>query len=100
MNMLLLLLMLSIRISFLFLFILIISIFFFLMIRRPPRSTRTDTLFPYTALFRSVGNNLNLLSRDTDNNNNGIQTTADPNGGDDFFIELTNRVQEIGRAHV
>src|SRR3546814_2329322 len=27
--------------------------FFFLMIRRPPRSTRTDTLFPYTTLFRS-----------------------------------------------
>src|SRR3546814_9641402 len=28
-------------------------IFFFLMIRRPPRSTRTDTLFPDTTLFRS-----------------------------------------------
>src|SRR3546814_14221463 len=28
--------------------------FFFLMIRRPPRSTRTDTLFPYTTLFRSA----------------------------------------------
>src|SRR3546814_3567791 len=27
--------------------------FFFLMIRRPPRSTRTATLFPYTTLFRS-----------------------------------------------
>src|SRR3546814_18628646 len=27
---------------------------FFLMLRRPPRSTRTDTLFPYTTLFRSV----------------------------------------------
>src|SRR3546814_10705934 len=27
---------------------------FFLMIRRPPRSTRTDPLFPYTTLFRSV----------------------------------------------
>src|SRR3546814_8187437 len=27
---------------------------FFLMIRRPPRSTRTDTLFPYTTLFRSI----------------------------------------------
>src|SRR3546814_17866323 len=27
--------------------------FFFLMRRRPPRSTRTDTLFPYTTLFRS-----------------------------------------------
>src|SRR3546814_14261731 len=30
-----------------------IRLFFFLMIRRPPRSTRTDTLFPYTTLFRS-----------------------------------------------
>src|SRR3546814_14656973 len=29
--------------------------FFFLMIRRPPISTRTDTLFPYTTLFRSKG---------------------------------------------
>src|SRR3546814_4430324 len=29
-------------------------LFFFLMIRRPPRSTRTDTLFPYTTLFRSI----------------------------------------------
>src|SRR3546814_13253509 len=28
-------------------------LFFFLMMRRPPRSTRTDTLFPYTTLFRS-----------------------------------------------
>src|SRR3546814_10728783 len=31
-----------------------IVFFFFLMIRRPPRSTRTDTLFPYTTLFRSA----------------------------------------------
>src|SRR3546814_19176097 len=30
-----------------------LCVFFFLMIRRPPRSTRTDTLFPYTTLFRS-----------------------------------------------
>src|SRR3546814_11421078 len=30
-------------------------LFFFLIIRRPPRSTRTDTLFPYTTLFRSLG---------------------------------------------
>src|SRR3546814_19058998 len=30
------------------------SCFVFLMIRRPPRSTRTDTLFPYTTLFRSL----------------------------------------------
>src|SRR3546814_15588606 len=37
--------------------------FFFLMIRRPPRSTRTDTLFPYTTLFRSSqGNKLRLTT--------------------------------------
>src|SRR3546814_8256141 len=32
---------------------------FFLMIRRPPRSTRTDTLFPYTTLFRSINGPIN-----------------------------------------
>src|SRR3546814_20811104 len=36
-------------------------IFFFLMIRRPPRSTRTDTLFPYTTLFRSPRSGSTLL---------------------------------------
>src|SRR3546814_14519072 len=30
------------------------ALLFFFMIRLPPRSTRTDTLFPYTTLFRSV----------------------------------------------
>src|SRR3546814_11028081 len=45
--------------EFSFCLVLVISLsnssffFFFLMIRRPPRSTRTDTLFPYTTLFRS-----------------------------------------------
>src|SRR3546814_19509831 len=34
-------------------FRLLLFLFFFLMILRPPRSTRTDTLFPYTTLFRS-----------------------------------------------
>src|SRR3546814_11515301 len=34
-------------------FFVLFLFFFFLMIRRPPRSTRTDTLFPYTTLFRS-----------------------------------------------
>src|SRR3546814_15229070 len=32
----------------------LLYIFVFVMIRRPPRSTRTDTLFPYTTLFRSA----------------------------------------------
>src|SRR3546814_17002381 len=42
--------------------ILYFFIFFFLMIRRPPRSTRTDTLFPYTTLFRSRGPSLRIGS--------------------------------------
>src|SRR3546814_290696 len=40
-----------IKFSFVLMFV---CVFFFLMIRRPPRSTRTDTLFPYTTLFRSL----------------------------------------------
>src|SRR3546814_15807105 len=36
---------------------------FFLMTRRPPRSTRTDTLFPYTTLFRSLFGYEHLLQR-------------------------------------
>src|SRR3546814_17547123 len=36
------------------------------MIRRPPRSTRTDTLFPYTTLFRSTGTKIFISSGDHD----------------------------------
>src|SRR3546814_8200119 len=38
-------------------------LFFFSRILQPPRSTRTDTLFPYTTLFRSTGN-ATLAQRD------------------------------------
>src|SRR3546814_16803935 len=38
-------------------------VYFFLMIRRPPRSTRTDTLFPYTTLFRSQGEPMTLTAK-------------------------------------
>src|SRR3546814_11977956 len=38
---------------------------FFLMIRRPPRSTRTYTLFPYTTLFRSVSH-LSVMRAESD----------------------------------
>src|SRR3546814_12757331 len=34
------------------------------MIRRPPRSTRTDTLFPYTTLFRSKNDHLEFMQDD------------------------------------
>src|SRR3546814_17391644 len=33
------------------------------MIRRPPRSTRTDTLFPYTTLFRSIADKMPTVER-------------------------------------
>src|SRR3546814_13036200 len=36
-------------------FVISLLFFFFLMIRRPPISTLTDTLFPYATLFRSAG---------------------------------------------
>src|SRR3546814_12448151 len=39
------------------------SFLFFLMIRRPSRSTRTDTLFPYTTLFRSQGTAADIIKR-------------------------------------
>src|SRR3546814_20145094 len=48
--------------------------FFFLMIRRPPRSTRTDTLFPYTTLFRSAGNLHRALSAERLRNGNTVQS--------------------------
>src|SRR3546814_17985734 len=38
-------------------------LFFFLMIRRPPRSTRTDTLFPYTTLVRSINGYIKTISK-------------------------------------
>src|SRR3546814_8292454 len=44
----------------------IVIYFFFLMIRRPPRSTRTDTLFPYTTLFRSRYQSLHLSNTPSD----------------------------------
>src|SRR3546814_9836607 len=37
------------------------------MIRRPPRSTRTDTLFPYTTLFRSLSEVDGLIAAEPDN---------------------------------
>src|SRR3546814_15516879 len=47
----------------LLLYIVVYVFFFFLMIRRPPRSTRTDTLFPYTTLFRSAESAEGLYQR-------------------------------------
>src|SRR3546814_15364512 len=92
--------------------------FFFLMIRRPPRSTRTDTLFPYTTLFRSrpgvdaAGDVENLaetlraevvgrlraapavVAEETQRQVAGlVQQVLEPAG-------VEHRIGQIGRAHV
>src|SRR3546814_20480333 len=46
------------------------------MLRRPPRSTRTDTLFPYTPLFLSIGGS-NIFSFDINSDNPKTQLYAD-----------------------
>src|SRR3546814_13079761 len=91
--------------------ILICLFYFCLMIRRPPRFTRTDTLFPYTTLFRSAygasgqeGEARKVLAQLRDL---GTRRYVSPyfmayalaglQGDDEVFECLEN---EIGRAHV
>src|SRR3546814_12221132 len=92
-------------------------LFFFLMIRRPPGSTRTDTLFPYTTLFRSV----DLSKADRTHGVRHVAIIMDGNGrwakkrllprfaGHKAGVEAVRRtaraaremgLEEIGRAHV
>src|SRR3546814_15613057 len=55
------------------------------MIRRPPRSTRTDTLFPYTTLFRSTVAALNGLGASQDGASHRLLLIAGGDGkGQDF----------------
>src|SRR3546814_13004393 len=93
---------------------------FFLMIQRPPRSTRTDTLFPYTTLFRSNDKPINwrtmnkrtLSERDICTK---FITPALKKAGWDMQLQILEEVsftdgkiyvrgkitaREIGRAHV
>src|SRR3546814_11436208 len=104
-----------------------LSFFFVLMIRRPPRSTLTDTLFPYTTLFRSMGlahveDRLEDFARDLDHAARGLIGLLVAHEIDRFGIEIDTRHliargdravmdrglrrrhrparAEIGRAHV
>src|SRR3546814_19565313 len=94
------------------------------MIRRPPRSTRTDTLFPYTTLFRSLacraaGAAIAAAGRVVDTIEHRIKTHAVPIGRTDlhylvqppamparatgirsqFFAPDANRADLLGRLH-
>src|SRR3546814_16710576 len=65
-----------------------VVLFFFLMMLRPPRSTRTDTLFPYTTLVRSGGGE--TLGLD---GQQGVFVVAGEEGGDldDFAYQFAHK---------
>src|SRR3546814_7267943 len=61
------------------------------MIRRPPRSTRTDTLFPYTTLFRSAIKDVNLSIKE-----NKVTAFIGPSGcGKSTLLRTFNRMYEL-----
>src|SRR3546814_9704787 len=63
------------------------------MIRRPPRSTRTDTLFPYTTLFRS------LIGHPSDRV--AVRRAAEAIRGKDVVIESEGvRALHLGAIHL
>src|SRR3546814_11312078 len=78
----------------------LVYFFFFLMIRRPPRSTRTDTLFPYTTLFRSSRKpfmqalDAALMSGADES---GASVVFDGNMGDNLFCYLHSSAPIIDR---
>src|SRR3546814_19741071 len=91
-------------------------VFFFLMIRLPPRSTRTDTLFPYTTLFRSFGHAAivdpwgrvlaqqdqgeAVLLAERDSIEQASIRTRMPVASHRRFFSQGARQRQIGRAHV
>src|SRR3546814_14189424 len=85
---------------------LIFLCFFFLMIRRPPRSTRTDTLFPYTTLFRSakIKNQVSISAGYPLKKGNDVILSIDKQTfklfPQDDRAWASDDKQEIGRAHV
>src|SRR3546814_14361584 len=64
------------------------------MIRRPPRSTRTDTLFPYTTLFRSIGHVNDGDALIVDGGSGGV--IREPSGRD--LRQYRTRRRELQRA--
>src|SRR3546814_4262425 len=66
---------------------------FFLMIRRPPRSTRTDTLFPYTTLFRSLA--IVFAVTDPDLGKKGISAFLVPTDTPGFIVDRTEHKMGI-----
>src|SRR3546814_19675135 len=76
--------------------LLIVFVFFF-MIRRPPRSTPTDTLFPYTTLFRSSRGLADFDQRDA-GRFAGLE--IDAGNVDPVFRETDRNIEEEPGAHL
>src|SRR3546814_21178243 len=94
-----------------YVFINILCVSFFLTIRRPPRSTRTDTLFPYTTLFRSPEPGAANFVKIGDSVKQGdtlviveamkvMNPITSDRAGTISAILIDNGQPEIGRAHV
>src|SRR3546814_1738908 len=75
-----------------------ISFFLFLMIRRPPRSTRTDTLFPYTTLFLSAGRVFGRPRRTPQGASGGDGPRSDGTGRGDIRFADAGRSDRRGRS--
>src|SRR3546814_14917760 len=69
------------------------------MIRRPPRSTRTDTLFPYTTLFRSVSVERRFLDRHLHNKNKIEVGNMQPGLMQNAPLLISSIVTHAARAH-
>src|SRR3546814_12492069 len=71
-----------------------LSCLFFLMIRRPPRSTRTATFFPYTTLFRS--DDAYRVDLDTDNGSTDSMVATDPTSERSISARSNNGSLTVG----
>src|SRR3546814_10867973 len=70
--------------------------FFFLSIRRPPRSTRTDTLFPYTTLFRSASFlGRSVRKRHVEALEERLRLLIGPRGRTDHDVHATDRIDLV-----
>src|SRR3546814_11155588 len=72
-------------------FVVVFDCLLFLMIRRPPRSTRTDTLFPYTTLFRLT----HSLTHPPNSSDRHPRSPPDAPAQVEAEVDLTNSLWEI-----
>src|SRR3546814_7561405 len=64
------------------------------MIRRPPRSTRTDTLFPYTTLFRSLREHIRARGHQV------VDHGTESRGDDDYPLIVTPLARAVAKGEV